>query len=87
MRSDLVTFVFFILLNLLLVLVAQIEGKPDNLMEGEEEQDGKELVLPQNELRKNEKRLDAINLRKKIIAEIYKRDSSLERTRKEKKRI
>ena len=85
MRSDLVTFVFFILLNLLLVLVAQVEGQPDNLMEVDEEQDEKDFVLPQNKLRKNEKRLDAINLRKKIIAEIYKRDSSLERTRKEKK--
>ena len=54
-------------------------------MEVEEEEgvnDGH--VLPQNKLRKKKKRLDAINLRKKIIAEIYKRDSNIKRRRGDK---
>ena len=76
MRPDPATFVYPLSI-FLLVAIAQVVGAQDNLMGVEE---GKEQhFLPQNKLRKDEKRLDAINLRKKIIAEIYKRGSNKER--------
>ena len=71
------------LLLLLLGGAAQAQREQNNLMEVEEEQ--KIHVLPQNILRKEEKRSDAINLRKKIIAELYKRDPNLQRKATEKK--
>ena len=81
MKPAFVTFAFLLLL-LLLVAVAQAQAEQDNLMEVEEKEGN---FMPQNKLRKNEKRLDAMDLRKKIIAEIYKRDSNVKRRKKKEK--
>ena len=48
--------------------------------------EGKEHVLPLNKLTKGEKRLDAINQRKQIIAKIYKRGSKKERQRQKERK-
>ena len=70
--------------SLLVVALAQAEAEQDSLVEVEEHKRGH--FMPENKLRNDKKRLDAIDLRKKIIAEIYKRDSNLKGTRGEKKK-
>ena len=86
MKPAFETFALLLLLLLLVVPVAQAQAKQDSLMELEEEEqvnDGQ--FLPQHKLIKNRKRLDAIDLRKKIIAKIYKRDSNIKRRTRDKK--
>ena len=57
-----------------------VQGEEENLIDIEENQNGEPLLVAERRLEEEEKRIESIKLRKKIISEIYNRGSNMKQT-------
>ena len=78
---------WFLCLLVFLASATCVQGEEENLINIEENQNGEPHLVAEHWLEEEEKRIESIKLRKKIISEIYKRGSNIKQTNTDKQGI
>ena len=71
---------WFLCLLVFLASATCVQGEEENLINIEENQNGEPHLVAEHWLEEEEKRIESIKLRKKIISEIYNRGSNMKQT-------